>query len=163
MKTRNGFVSNSSSSSYIVKIKDISFNDFCERLQVDYSWNEFNLKMTCGMIKRRIKDINKLRKQKKYKHLFDSYDKHKETLEALEKEGLKILMVDDIDFVKAVAFILEYNDIKCVEVDGDVQLDYFTSMHNCFDEGIGGLFKEILLFFMFDTHYKVECEREDHN
>ena len=162
MKLREGFVSNSSSASYIVRIKNISLQEFCDRLAPEYYQDELNIKITCGIIKRRIKDINRLRKKAKGKDLgLDKmYERHKEVLEKLEKRGLKILDVED--FVKEVEFIFEYEDINVCENNGDVVLDYFTSIHNDYNDGMGDLLKEITLFFMFETHYEVECRVEHH-
>ena len=45
--------------------------------------------------------------------------------------------------------------------DEEIEISFFTPMHNDFSEGMHGLLKEIVLYFMFDTDYKVKCKRID--
>jgi hypothetical protein len=40
-------------------------------------------------------------------------------------------------------------------------LYYFTPMHNDFVDGMDELLNEIVMYFMFETDYKIECEREE--
>jgi hypothetical protein len=155
MKTRQGFVSNSSSASYIVEIRNIEEQDFFGLLYTEYSWNEFNIHSIKGQIAERIKECNQEIKTEE-SPLTSFYCSQIKKLEELQKEVLEIN--DEEDCSRAIKFILKYKDIQYKEVDGDIYLEYFTSMHNSFDEGIGELLKEIIFFFIFETDYKVKCK-----
>jgi hypothetical protein len=162
MKTRNGFVSNSSSASYIVKIKDINFEEFCERIMREYQWYELNMKQTLGKIKKRIYQLHESSKASKVRDKQEEptdqwYARYMKELEALFEEGSKI---DEDNIIDVVKFILEYNDIKLSLVTNGIELDYFTSMHNCYNEGVSDLLKEIVLFFSFETDYEIKFEVE---
>ena len=169
MKIREGFVSNSSSSSYIVKIHD-SLEDFASRLIPDYSYSSINLESISKKIDKRIDELKVNREREKEKeeeecrvNIFKLYDEHISELEGLKKECCKILDDDEYRDVDRVKFALKYNNIKIEEKDKCIELNYFTPMHNSFRDGMNGLLKEIVLFFMFDTDIKIECERIDDN
>ena len=163
MKTRIGFVSNSSSASYIVRVKDITEDEFCRRLFEEYSWTHFSKKKMTRELKKRLKQqrkcaedyiisspeaegLNKIFK----KQASDYIDR----LEGLQKELSEI----DED-KKLVEFTLKYCGIHTtIMTDGGIEMLYFTSMHNDYHDGTNELLREIILFFMFETDRKVECE-----
>ena len=152
MKIRNGFVSNSSSASYIVKINGSSFEDLCARLLCEYSWCEFNLVAVLGKISNRITEASERLQTGEIKPF---YDKLIEDLEALLKEAKDI---DEDNGVEVVDFILKYNGIEYQEDSNEITLFDCTSMHNSYDEGVSDLLQEIIMFILFETDYKIKCE-----
>jgi len=161
MKIRNGFVSNSSSSSYIVKIRDTYWDEFCDIVVAgDYSYTKDNL------LKEIETDITR----------FEGYIKEEGIREGsvfveMNKEHLvqlnnwkEILTPEKISNEVLVEVALAHSGIKRDETHKDiVKLSCLTSMHNSFDEGMTKLLKEIVLLFLFDTKKKIECEREDYS
>jgi len=156
MKIRNGFVSNSSSSSYIVNIKNISMSKFCDILAPEYHWGDL---FSLGHAKESLTKWSKTHEKDAAnadRWSIDAKKAYDDMLDDLSK-------VDKDNFEEVVGFMLKFRQIECKEVDGGIELFYFTSMHNDFVEGVSDALKEILLYFMFDTDYKVECKRESDN
>jgi len=60
-----------------------------------------------------------------------------------------------------VEFVLKYKGITTEILKDGIEFSYFTSMHNDFEDGMEDLLKEIIMYFCFDTNYKVEFKRED--
>jgi hypothetical protein len=154
MKTRQGFVSNSSSASYIVKIQGISFEDFCGTLHGEYGCFEFSLESLKSEINKR------LVKAKEYledadEPMKDFYVRQVESFEAYQKAAAE---VDPDDSVEIVKLILDYNGIRFSEYEKVIGLKDFTSMHNNYNEGVSELLQEILMFFMFETDYQITCD-----
>lgn len=149
MKKRLGFISNSSSSSYIVSIR-VDPEDFYNILWSEYSWDLFGKKAIMEKLEKRIKDNGE------YSNLPSFHDWNKELKRKIEE----LQNIDPNDKVKMIKFALDYNGIKIREDDDEVELEYFTSMHNDFNEGVNDLLKEIILFFLMDTQYKVKARRD---
>lgn len=166
MKIRNGFVSNSSSSSYIVKIRDTSKEEFAEamrdvwpyffyenlmsRLDKDIDFfskaiEEEKSHSTDKSLRRLLQDINQVR--------LNELLNLKGRLTEIREDGLK-------NFDKLVFLVLEYNNLQCEIKDGYISLRSFTSMHNSFNDGMNEVLREIVLTLMFDTKKKLECYRE---
>ena len=84
----------------------------------------------------------------------------KEDTKNLEELSERIKDMDryDTEFIKEV---FKYYKIDVSSKDEETKLHYFTSMHNDFNEGMHNLLKEIVLYFSFDTDFKVKCHRED--
>jgi hypothetical protein len=151
MKIRTGFVSNSSSASYTIKL-DICREDFIEGIlnALQYPWSsDFEDRLK--------KDIEE--SPEKNDPLFSSfYISHKkkaqefmDRLNKCKEEGSpRVLVMLDYYGIKT-----EFKRKNRVEVSG------WTSMHNNFNEGMPDILKEILLYFMFDKKIKVQCEWED--
>lgn len=167
MKVRKGFVSNSSSSSYIVKINS-DYNDFIDKLVEEYGWDFINKKYIRRKIQKEIERLEEILNEIEndnnenkvicdfQKRMNDNvqktYDKEKNNLKELQKINNKKDLIE---------FIFEWHYIKVETSDHEVVLNHFTSMHNSFLEGMNDLLKEIVLFFLFDTDYIVKCNREE--
>lgn len=156
MKIRNGFVSNSSSSSYIVRVKNTTWDEFCDLVSADkgfYYGDEL------------IQEINKeiKRYEESIKEAKEDKNKILSTLTPMYKErlvGLKKLK-KEIAKDNLVEIALKFHSIQWKVDDDEIELRGYTSMHNSFDEGMPGLLKEIVLTLMFDTDKKLKCERID--
>ena len=147
MKIRKGFVSNSSSASYIVKIKGIDFSEFCQALRNEYGcWGIFSTK---GLQNK----INSLYESTRNSSIEIFRDEVEEFKNRVDKLG-------DDNFEDVVKLALDFYNINSSEVKGGIELTDFTTMHNDFDSGMSNIMKEIVLYFMFDTKYKLICERE---
>ena len=147
MKVRKGFVSNSSSSSYIEKIA-IEPKAFYRSLSAEYGWSIFQKSKVLEDIKKQISDRASYNKS----IILDEY----ETGLFLRKKELENLDYKDPKIVKIA---LENNRITVREGEKEITLEYATSMHNDFNEGVDDILKEIILFFLMDTNHKVEAER----
>ena len=161
MKIRNGFVSNSSSSSYIVRVKDTTWDEFCNLVVADkgfYYREELVHEIDEEIV--RFETSIKEAKEDKNKILSTMIPMYKDKLVELKK--LKKSMPKDNDIEALVTIALKFNGIK-YDVDKDVkevELRSFTSMHNSFDD-MPMLMREIVLALMFDTGKKLKCERID--
>ena len=169
MKIREGLVSNSSSSSYFFRVKDLKFNDFVDMMVSGYWFEAFNKRVLDQEIKDNIKKA--IEDNKKYSKMYSNDKKsnmskfmdefHKEHISSCEKNLVKL---ENCSTNKdLVEFVLEYRRIKTAISKEGIEFSYFTSMHNDFKDGMDDLLKEIIMYFCFDTNYKVEFERTDDN
>ena len=168
MKIRNGFVSNSSSSSYVVRIRDTYWDEFC-----DIVVNSKGFSMKDELLMEIDKEIKDIETHKDTRFSDATSDAGKAVCQMIKEMGAKRLaMLNECKVMLAperigneilVDVALKINGIKRFESNRDVvDLLYNTSMHNSFDEGMTTLLKEIVLLFSFDTKKKVECERESY-
>jgi len=160
MKKRKGFVSNSSSASYIVEIRDIKESTFFGLLQTaGYAWDELSLNGIKHFISERIKEYKQHIEENKgsNKDMLGFYERHLKSLETSQKE---VMAVDEDDIEESIKYILKFNGIMYKWTDGDIELGDFTSMHNSYRDGVSPLLQEILLYFMFETDYKIKCRAE---
>ena len=165
MKIRNGFVSNSSSSSYIVKIRDTYWDEFCDIVESNKGSDSSE---------ELISEIDKCLKEEQKSAQEDSVStissgilefwKQARTERIKELNRIKgMLSAEKVSNSTLIKAALDLHGIKYIETNKDVvELVCSTSMHNSFNEGMPELLKEIVLLFMFDTKKKVECERTDH-
>jgi len=165
MKIRSGFVSNSSSSSYLVRFH-VPFDEFARMLRSEYGGNWCTWPIISGKVNARIGQVKKgladekdrLSGQPITNDMLSYYDEQLKKLNSFREELDRLACGDDAAVL--VKFILKYNQIIC-DIENDiVKLGNFTSMHNDFVSGMSELLQEIIWFFMFDTDVKVECTRE---
>lgn len=141
MKLRTSFVSNSSSASYIVTL-DTTMAEFCRDLR-RVAWPEW------------ISDSDyQSQVTKQIEELYKDTDNNPEA-----KKQAKLLEVVLLGFGSKTANekliqILKHRGISVVEKEDKIQLDYFTAMHNCYNEGMSDLFKEIIFHFLFELKGK---------
>jgi len=152
MKMRKGFVSNSSSASYIVNIKGIDFDGFCDVLNSNY--NSFNDYFSLSVLRNKLGQIE----ANSTRYTEDGNDRFNKEIKAYRK---RINNIDEDDYPSIVKYAFDFYKMGCeVKKDGVELLD-FTSMHNDYDSGMGSLMKEIVLHFLFETDFKVVCKIED--
>jgi hypothetical protein len=173
MKTRQGFVSNSSSSSYIIRLDKVSFNDLIDLLQKDYAWDWLNKEQIAGKIRDQIAQeeecLDELNQEKIKPDHLDNYRivmlKTFETRIARLKDVEKKLNSSDGIYESALIifehFGIGVHDIAPTDFySGGLELTYFTSMHNDYITGIEGFLQEIILFLLFETKIVPVCVRE---
>lgn len=151
MKIREGFVSNSSSASYIVKIHT-SWEDFSTIIKDEIYWS------FCDVNSLKTEIQNSITREKEFLNkgkvtsnkeatLFEplleyweeALAKHEETLKELDKE------MTPEDMIK---WVLKYYGMGFIEKPDMIELSGFTSMHNSYVEGMQDLLKEIVLCFL---------------
>lgn len=157
MKIRMGFVSNSSSASYIVNIIGINFYDFCDKIRSQYSFYDY---FSVKQMKDRIDHLLERYSDTDENDAMSSFSKSFK--EELEEQKDKLSKVDEDNFYEVAKFALDFHQIGVKEESGSIRLSSFTSMHNDFDSGMSDIMKELTLYFMFETKCKVVCEVE-HN
>jgi len=155
MKIRTSFVSNSSSSSYIVDIHGITEQGFLKLIKQEYSW-----KFEYDDIKKEVYEmydkVMNMSSQSRFHGLVNGW-----IAEVTNAKNKFEEIQTDEDFVR---FLLEHNQIKMTldENVNLVRLSGWTSMHNSFGD-MPELLKEILLFFLIDTNYKTNCTRKSYD
>jgi len=177
MKIRNGFVSNSSSASYIIKIYDTTLEDFCNKFANEYSFSFFNLEEFEKSINERLME-ERARLDAEYEelskvnssisienaddkwfisHLKKNITYFTDTLEKIKELKDKPEQISDtkrIDYREIMDFILEHNRIgvwerESVETNKKyVEVADTTTMHNSFVEGMNDITKEMIFYFM---------------
>lgn len=163
MKIRLGFVSNSSSASYYIRLIGSKENRNKAIFNaIDYlDWD--------GELKERIKDNIKYTKasiarleQKTDKFLFETKEELEDRLEDLEKD-LRYLEQDRNyerkDYVERLIEIsLRWYGIGIKVYENETRLESFTTMHNNYTEGTPRIFQELILKNAFEpsTDLKIE-------
>lgn len=158
MKIRLGFVSNSSSASYQVLIKNTSLDEIFEVVDADFQADldpeeeikildeaieaaERRMSSTLGEIKAKLKgkaktsqDIMNRAAWRIYGYEYNLQKKDKvQNATTLEKrEKLKVLL-------------FELKGVNVIEKGSDIELHCQTSMHNNYDEGMPHIVQEIML------------------
>ena len=163
MKIRLGFVSNSSSASYYVKIQGITLEDFLNTLLGEYSWSYFSREDLNEQLDKRISieenyfaENTESKKKSSLPEFFTA--QRRSYLEELKtkKQVLNNLNENTIDLVK---FGLEDYHITYFEEKDGVVLTDWTSMHNNYTN-MNDLLKEITLYFLFETTHKIIAKME---
>ena len=171
MKIRNGFVSNSSSSSYMVDI-DVGFDQFAKTVLAEYSWSFFSLKEIRKFYEERLRWADRermslcedLKTATEHKEFFQrSVERINNKIEGFQ--GMLSKLVEGNDYVGSPEMITEYLWKKGIMIgekyDGKkTSFICSTSMHNDFMEGLPDIAKEIILYYMFDTDIQVKCLRD---
>lgn len=160
MKVRTGFVSNSSSASYIIKVLAPK-EEIISLLICEYGWVYFHKEEFVKMVTKKIKDHER-NDDEKIKYLSDLGQTFKETMAKQRKEYREKLQgyIDRNLSDDEVLFttVLESKNIKCRQIDDNTVFESETSMHNDYNSGVANLLKEFLLLFMFEHEYKISCE-----
>ena len=156
MKIRIGFVSNSSSSSYIVEIKGINEQDFLNKLYHEYSWKYFMKSKIEEDLLKCIEEDKSAKTNLKLDKIFQ--DLHARWLRQSENDFNQLKEINTNE--ELVRFVLEHNRITIKSDEDEIELFASTSMHNDFHD-MPQLLREIILFFMFDTLHKIKCRRTD--
>jgi hypothetical protein len=135
----------------------------------NYWFDYFNKRIINRKIKDRIKKA--IEDNKKYSKTYFKECKNS-TFKFMQKINNDYVLrckkeLDDLDKCstngKLVKFVLKHSGIKTKFSKDGIEFSYFTSMHNDFNEGMGDLLKEIIMFFSFDTNYIVQFERKDND
>lgn len=165
MKTRKGFVSNSSSASYYVTIKDTRRAVFDE-LREDCYWpwldNERLRSHIRDYIDARKRTLSRL-EQGQEVFLIQTEEEVKKGIELAEKE---LEAVDGAATIKAsdeqIKIALKYNHIKLEEQGEQTLLTGDTIMHNNYVEGMTDMLKDIVLHYIFERPHKINLKVEFH-
>ena len=161
MKIRNGFVSNSSSASYIIKIHGIDYNDFINIILREYGWSLFSK----SNVKQKL--IKKLTDNKLYTKDLKNELKNKTVSRVswfgylednIKKDEALLKKIDNFSLEEIVEVVLERNSIKIMNDDDGIEIKFWTAMHNDFSSGMPEVLREVVLFFMFETSHKVKCD-----
>jgi len=158
MKIRQGFVSNSSSASYIVDIQNIEEKEFFDVVQGMYCGGYvFDSEYIVEQLQQIIEEAKSEIREKNTPMTVYYIDKVKR-FRALKKEALRISSNKNM-----IKFGLKINGITYNYKDSVITLSSWTSMHNSFNDGPSDVLKEIILTFLFNGRYKMNCKMEDHS
>lgn len=178
MKLRSGFVSNSSSASYIVKF-NMNLGDFLEEVFGAFEFEYFSIQEHIYFLKQEIKKFEQAKKK-----IIDSGDeKKKKLLSVLYSKDKLDLMKSKLKFLESVGTLDSYTDQECkfVPERNDVMkwmlsnlfgvrvheefekviLNSWTAMHNSISD-LPDIIKDILVHFDFSRpHMEKICEVRD--
>jgi len=161
MKIRLGFVSNSSSASYYVTIKNIDVDEFYTILNACYNTYELD-----DMFARYKEDYEQSVKTRKPRPNDSEQDWFTEFYEKEDETYNRVVLSWDTATYKEkfdMIFAARGSMFTVEQVDDDIEISDFTSMHNSYNDGLSTVLKEILLYFMFERDFKIRCRMEDHN
>jgi hypothetical protein len=117
-------------------------------LQAEYGWDMFSKPEAMKELEKKIKE------HEKYSRSI-LQDEFGEELAERQKELQNTNSSD-----KVIKIVLENHNILIKENTDEVELESSTSMHNNFNEGVDDVLREIILFFLMDTEFKVVAYRE---
>lgn len=143
MKTRNGFVSNSSSASYIVRIHDMKVHDFCKAIAEEFQYNYFDITEL----------IERFKERGQYKYLVERLEelKHPEFLHGYYYDKPDAELITDL--------LNQYYRIQTKYYNGDIILTGSSSMHNSISD-MPEILKDFCTYFMFESKKILECKVE---
>lgn len=158
VKLRNGFVSNSSSASYIVDI-EITLEILVQEVRQSDPW-----RFSGDFFKRTVIE--------QIEHCYEMADLSDE--ECITKDSKKkaqefeemLLIFDKLSDVERTVMMLNLYGINVELFPTIVRLKSFTSMHNSYDDGLCEPLKEFILFLLFyrEGKYNLKCRSElDHD
>ena len=165
MKTRNGFVSNSSSASYIVRIHSTSVQDFCNAMAQEFQYDYFDPEKLIERFNDRCKDILKSETLGKHSSLSEYYRTELDQLTILI-ERLEELKEDssyggyhykqpDAELITDI-----FNKVYRIQTqyyNGDIILTGNSSMHNSIAD-VPEILKTICMYYLFEVKKVLECE-----
>ena len=157
MKIRQGFVSNSSSASYIVKIQNIEEQEFFDRVACMYCKGfTFEKEHLLELIEKFVVEAQFFCKSAD-SVMLDYWEKELKEYLLLKKQLTKINSNEDL-----VKFGFNLRGIHYEYKNSNIELDSWTSMHNSFTDGLDNILQEIILEFIFNGKYNITCEiKED--
>jgi hypothetical protein len=161
MKLRNGFVSNSSSASYIVRIHDVNIMDFCESIAQEFQYDYFEPESLIERFTDRRKDImgNELM-GKHFRRETEQLTTLIARLEALKEDsGLGGYQYVQPDAELVTDILNQYYRIQTKFYNGDIILTGDSSMHNSICD-VPDLLKSICMYYLFEIKKTLECKVE---
>jgi len=166
MKCRTGFVGNSSSASYIIKLS-INASEFFKQIYKEMQYEYFSFKKFKKQISKEEKRITKSIKKevsKKSKINWGHLKKSEKEMLNEIKYLMKKINTEDYENNKKnilIKEILKYNNIKLVHNRKEkcITLTQYTSMHNYYNQNMNKILREVMLFYAMETNIKMECEK----
>lgn len=165
MKFRSGFVSNSSSASYIVEL-GVEYDTLLEKLSDDcypFTWPSEVEQLFQSRINSLNERIESLENGEREHFILQSIDKLRETRDELQYQ-LNFISNRSTDrsdpdrLVRFTEFCLEFFEVKVTaKWSGGVKLEGQTVMHNNFTESIPHMLQEIVLANLFSWKYHMKC------
>lgn len=159
MKIRNGFVSNSSSASFIVNIHDTTIQEVCEMISEHFTYSYFS---KVELINKLNSDINNLRGIIELDSCNSSYwtekiNKFRKILNLLSNDLNKKSFVIDENIVLDV--LKDVYGINMDQKDNIVTLEASTSMYNDIKD-VPEILRDIIAYYNFEIDKKINCEIE---
>ena len=161
MKTRNGFVSNSSSASYIVRIHDTNIQDFCDAIAQEFQYDYFDPQALIERFEDRRKSV-----------LENDFLGKSRRIEAEQLTTLiarlNSLKEDTVyggfqynqpDAELITDLLNQYYRIQTKYYNGDIILTGGSTMHNSICD-VPDLLKSICMYYLFEVKKELECKVE---
>lgn len=163
MKIRLGFISNSSSASYIINLKG-NKDDIIENIVSCLRILDYN-----GLLEKRIQDSLKIERES-LKRIETTGERFLgETLESI-RANIKVLesdltKVSDTALTKAETIDLVFRNfgIKYNWTLNGLRFSYYTAIHSSYMEGMPDFLKEIVLLYKFEHPELIRCKFKSDN